>query len=178
MSDLEIRRFEPADCEAVRDLNERAMATTPEWVPDAPDRDLQDVPGHYLEPGGEFLVGVLDGDVLATAAYEPLAGWMAEQFPPQGQDGETQCGESTVELSRMRVNPDHWGRGFGTRIYAELERRARSDGHRTFVLNTGVENERAREFYEARGFDHVRDEHVSIEAVRMHLSLYRKSLVE
>ena len=175
-ADLTVRRFEPGDGEAVRELNERAMARTPEWVPEAPDADLADVPGHYFEDG-EFLVGTVDGDLVATAAYEPLDGWMAEQLPALKSDGEG-CDESTVELSRMRVDPDHWGQRLGTRVYEELERRARTDGYRTFVLNTGVENERARGFYAAPRFDHVRDERVTVGDVTMHLSLYRRSLVE
>lgn len=168
MTDLEIRRFEPGDGEAVRALNETAMARTPEWIPWAPDDDLEDVPGHYLDEG-EFLVGVSVGEIVATAAYEPLNGWMAEEFDEADE-------RTTVELSRMRVAPDRWDSGYGTRIYDELEQRARADGVSRFVLNTGIENERARGFYRARDFEHVRDERVTFGSLTMHLALYRKRI--
>jgi len=158
MTDLSIRRFEPADCEAVRELNERAMTTTPEWVPDAPDEDLQDVERHYLDTGGEFLVDVRDGEIVAMAAFEPLEGWMVEEFGAAEQPGV-----STVELSRMRVDPDCWGRGYATRLYEAPESRARETGHDAFVLNTGVDNDRARGFHESRGFDPVDEVTVDFE---------------
>lgn len=169
MSDLTVRRFEPGDGEAARELNERAMATTPEWVPDAPDADLRDVADHYLDAGGEFLVGVSDGELVAMAAFEPLDGWMAERFGP----GE-RSDESTVELSRMRVDPDCWGRGYGTRLYEALESRAREAGHDAFVLNTGVDNDRARGFYEARGFEVVDEVTVDFGDLRLELALYHR----
>lgn len=166
--DLTIRRFEPGDGERVRELAESAMADTPEYVPDAPDADLRDVEGHYLDRGGEFLVGLADGDLVGTGAYEPLEGWMAEQFDSPA--------DATAELSRMRVAADHRGRGVGTAIHRALADRARADGYRRFVLNTGVENDRARGFYEARGFEHVRDATVTFDGVTLDLALYRRRL--
>ena len=168
--DLTVRRFEPGDGQRVRELNEAAMSRTPGWVPGAPDRDLEDVPGHYFD-GGEFLVGVRDEEVVATAAYEPLERWMAEQF-----EGDSATPDATVELSRMRVDPDCWGRGYGTEMYGELERRARADGYEAFVLNTGVESDRARGFYEALGFAHVRNRRVDFGDVELHLALYRRTI--
>ena len=69
MTTLTVRRARPADSERIRELNELAMSETPEWVPDAPDADLRDVQTHYVDAGGEFLVGVREGRILATAAY-------------------------------------------------------------------------------------------------------------
>jgi len=172
MTTLTVRRARPADGERIRELNELAMAETPEWVPGAPDADLRDLQAHYFDAGGEFVVGVRDGRVVATAAYEPLEGWMREQFSASDQPLE-----STVELSRMRVHPDCWGRGYGTRLYEELASRARRDGHHAFVLNTGVDNDRARGFYESLGFESVREETVEFDGVTLTLALYRRSLV-
>jgi ribosomal protein S18 acetylase RimI-like enzyme len=96
---------------------------------------------------------------------------MRAQFPERDHPSE-----STVELSRMRVDPDCWGQGYGTRVYEELASRAREDGYRTFVLNTGVDNDRARGFYESLGFEAVREVSVEFDDVTLELALYRRVL--
>lgn len=162
---LRIRRYRPGDGERVRELNRVAMAETPEWVPDAPDEDLLDVRGHYLDAGGEFLVGETAevGRIVATGAYEPLDGWMAEQFDATA---------GTAELSRIRVEPEMQSQGFATRIVEELERRARRAGYRAFALNTGADNEQARGFYESLGYACVRETTVEFEGATLDLALY------
>jgi ribosomal protein S18 acetylase RimI-like enzyme len=182
-TDLTIRRYRAGDGERVRELNREAMAETPEWVIDAPDTDLEDVRDHYLDAGGEFLVGEvdrretsndeLDGgsnqtdlddwEIVATGAVEPLTGWLSEHFD---------AAAGTGELSRVRVDPVMQGRGFGTRIVEELARRARRRGYRALVLDTGADNERARGFYESLGYACVGEETVSFDDVSLDLALY------
>lgn len=169
MGELTIHRAEAGDSERVRELNQVAMADTPEWVEDAPDEDLADLRSHYLDAeGSEFLVGVVDGAVVATGAYIPLDGWMAEQFDVSVS--------TTAELSRMRVHPDYQGQGIGSAVCDELESRARSEGYGVLVLNTGVDNKLARGFYNSRGFDCVQEWPVEFEDLTLDLALYRKSL--
>lgn len=192
MVDVDVRRIRPDDGERerARELNEAAMRETPEWVPGAPDEDLANVREHYLDAdGSEFLVAVVadredagDTDiagrrgetVVATGAYHPLEGWMADEFDAgeRGSDG----GDATAEVSRMRVDPDRHGEGVGTAVYEELESRARADGYREFVLNTGAENERARGFYESLGFECVRTTLVEFDGLTLDLALYQKSI--
>ncbi|MFC7195780.1 GNAT family N-acetyltransferase [Halosimplex aquaticum] len=74
--------------------------------------------------------------------------------------------------SRIRVEPDLQGQGFATQIVEELERRARRAGYRAFVLNTGVDNEQARGFYESLGYACVRETTVEFEGVTLDLALY------
>jgi GNAT superfamily N-acetyltransferase len=167
-SELTVRRFEPGDGARVREVAESAMADTLEYVPDAPDEDLQDVPGHYLDADGEFLVGVVAGEVVATGAYEPLDGWMVHQFDLPVAE--------TAELTRMLVLSGFRGEGVGTAIYRALAEWAPSDGYRSFVLNTGVENDRARGFYESRGFEFVGAQSVEFDDVALDLGLYQTSL--
>jgi len=193
-TELTIRRYRAGDGERVRELNREAMAETPEWVVDAPATDLEDVRDHYLDAGGEFLVGEVDRretsnserggtirepdgevdrretsngerdrDIVATGAFEPLTGWLSEHFD---------AAAGTGELSRVRVDPEMQGRGFGTRIVEELARRARRRGYRALVLDTGADNDRARGFYESLGYACVGEETVTFDDVTLDLALY------
>lgn len=164
---IDVRRFRSGDGERVRELNELAMATTPEYVPGAPDEDLRDVHEHYLEAGGEFLVGVVDGTIVATGAYARPSPWKDQYVDLAGR---------TAELTRMRVDPEHHGQGFGSAIYRELERRGREDGYEAFVLDTGAENDVARGFYESFGFRLQREAAVDFGPVTLELASYRKSI--
>lgn len=167
-TDLDVRRFQSGDGERVRELNERAMRQTPEWLPDVPDEDLEDVPGNYLErEGADFLVAVLDGEVVGTGAYAPVDEWKAEHFG---------FGDETGEFTRVRVAPAHQGRGVGTAICEALERRARDDGYRALVLDTGPDNEPARGLYESLDYRLVDEVTVEFADVSVDLVVYRRSL--
>lgn len=168
MSDLSIRRFEHGDGPEIRAVAEAAMRTTPEYHPDAPDDDLRDVSGYYLDDGGEFLVGERNGEVVATGAYKPVEGWKTEELPD--------LDPNAAELTRMRVDPDLHRRGYGRAIYEALEDRARQDGRPSFVLDTGADNDAARNFYEALGFDGHGVVSVEFGGHDFRLALYRKPL--
>lgn len=164
---IDIRRFQSGDGDRIRELNELAMATTPEYVPEVPDEDLQTIQSHYLNDGGEFLVGTIDGTVVATCAYAIPNEWKKEYVDFDSE---------VTELTRMRVDPGWQGRGFGTAIYRELEQRARSDGYQRFVLDTGTENDIARGFYESLGFECRREVSVDFRDLTLELALYEKPI--
>ncbi|WP_277554727.1 GNAT family N-acetyltransferase [Halobaculum limi] len=165
---VEVRRFRSDDGERVRALNEEAMATTPEYDPDLPDEDLREVKATYLDGEGEFLVGVGDdGTIVGMGAYALPSEWLGEFVPIDDQ---------TAELARMRVDPECHGQGIGSAIYRELARRARQDGYEQFVLNTGVENDVARGFYEQLGFQLQQEVSIESGAVTFELALYQKSV--
>lgn len=164
---VSVRRFRSGDGAAVRELHEVAMAGTPEYVPDAPDEDLHDVPGHYLDGGGELLVATTAGSVVGMGAYATPGEWKGEYVDLTGD---------TAELTRMRVDPAWQGRGVGTAIFRELERRGRAAGYRRFVLDTGVDNDTARGFYEGLGFECLREVAVDFRDLTIELALYEKSL--
>lgn len=169
VTELAVRRYEPGDRERVRELAREAMADTPEFVPGAPDPDLADVTGHYLDAGGEFLVGTVDGaGIVAMGAYGDLDDWKEPAL-----DGPAR---PVREVTRMRVDPGWQRCGFGRTLYRELERRARNAGVGEFVLDTGAENDRARGFYEAMGFDRVMTKTIDFGVVFLELALYRKFL--
>ncbi|MFH5799407.1 GNAT family N-acetyltransferase [Haladaptatus sp. CMAA 1911] len=115
MSGLTIRRYEPSDDERVRELHEDVMRQEGAYDENFPDRDLERIEEEYLS-NGEFLVGEVDGRIVAMGAIRPVSEAMAELH-------ETTVAP-VVELKRMRVDPAqrlYEGNGF------EYERRVELD---------------------------------------------------
>ncbi|WP_255194797.1 GNAT family N-acetyltransferase [Halorarius litoreus] len=168
MSDeLVVRRYRPEDASAVKRLHAAAMRDAGTFTEGVDDADLDAVEEMYLSDG-EFLVGAVDSDLVAMGAYRPLDGGTEPLFED--------LPDATAELKRMRVAPDHQRRGFGKRVYDELEDRAREAGFRTLVLDTTPAQTAAQRFYEANGFVHERDADVTFAGERLTLRLYRKRL--
>ena len=82
----------------------------------------------YLRTAGDFLVGLLDNQVVAMGGFKRLS-------------------DTSAELKRMRVNKLHQGRGYGTQLLVELERKAIENGIRTLCLETASFRTLAIEFY-------------------------------
>lgn len=136
--DLRIRRYQPADRAAVRQLHEVALRAVGAHAGRGPwDDDLDDIEGAYLRDGGEFLVGLHAGRLVAMGALRP------------GTDGR-------AELKRMRVLPELQGHGFGQAILDALERRARALGFSVLHLDTSTRQEAARGLYAKNGYREVR----------------------
>jgi len=166
-SNIDIRRFQLGDGERIRELNEVAMATTPEYVPDIPDEDLQDIQSNYLDSIGEFLVAVAGGTIVGMGAYVTPSEWKEEYIT---------FGHQTAELTRMRVDPEWHRRGVGSALYHELQQRARQEEYEQFVLNTGVENDVARGFYESLGFQLQQEVSIHVGDMTLELALYQKPI--
>ena len=134
---LTIRRYQDADREAVWALHNTALLDvgvhpgSGEW-----DADLRDIPGEYFDRGGEFLVGELDGQVVAMAGVRPL-------------DAET------MDIRKMRIGPDCQRRGFGRAILEALHAFARSHGARKLTLHTTVRQTPAHALYRSFGYREV-----------------------
>lgn len=96
---MRLRRYRDADREAVWELHVLALDhhLHGPW-----DDDLAAIPAMYLKSGGEFLVGVEDGRIVAMGALRPRDGVRAE-------------------IKRMRVHPTAQRRGFGRRVLHRLE---------------------------------------------------------
>ena len=131
-----IRRYDPDDAVAVWRIHERALrASGIEFVEDAPaDADLRRVEEIY-RPEGEFLVGTVDGDVVATGG-----------FLPRPDDPRA------AEIRRMRVGPDHRRRGYAKALLAALERRGCERGFERAWLETNADLTAARRLYESMGY--------------------------
>ena len=135
---LRIRRYEPGDREAVWRLHNEALDAVGahlgngEW-----DDDLHGIEGAYLEAGGEFLVGVLDGRVVAMGALRRIS-------------------QEVAEIKRMRVEPALQGRGYGQALLDALHGRAAELGYSTLRLDTTVHQRVARSLYEGNGYGEAR----------------------
>lgn len=134
---LHIRRYRPEDHAAVLELHETALRQTGAFIEDPEmDRDMHGIEASYLSDG-EFLVGVVDGQIVAMGALRKTSpGW--------------------AEVKRMRVARDHQSLGFGQAVLDALERRAVELGYTDLHLDTGVNLEAARSLYERNGYREAR----------------------
>jgi GNAT superfamily N-acetyltransferase len=131
-----IRRYEPSDHQEACALHEVALRAVNAFVEEASDDDLQHIEDVYLARGGEFLVGVLDGRIVAMGTLRRSSG-------------------DRAEIRRMRVHPDYQRRGFGQAILSALERRARELGYTTLHLDTTTVQKAAEHLYTKNGYIEV-----------------------
>jgi ribosomal protein S18 acetylase RimI-like enzyme len=121
-----IRSFAPADEPAVIALWQRCELTRP-W--NDPRRDI----ARKLAVRPDlFLVGTVEGDVIATAmaGYEGHRGW----------------------INYLAVDPQHQRRGYGRAIMEAAEALLRASGCPKINLQVRGSNRAAIAFYEAMGF--------------------------
>ena len=100
------------------------------------DDDLKDIETVYLRSSGEFLVGLVDGKIVAMGAFRPT-------------------GEHEAEIKRMRVHPEWQGHGFGQIILSALESHATSMGYRRLHLETSIIQVAAQALYRRNGFREI-----------------------
>ncbi|WP_435115767.1 GNAT family N-acetyltransferase [Halolamina sp. C58] len=162
---LSIRRFRPADRDAVDETVEAALRSADAYFEDVPALEDDDILAEYVDAGGEFLVGERDGEIVATGAFRPPTGVVTEFVEPAG----------AAELKRMHVHPDHHREGIGQAMYDELERRARERGSERFVLSTTGRQTPAHAFYEANGFERVGATTAEVEGTTLDILVFEKS---
>lgn len=168
MDEVTFRRFRQADHDAVLSLHEKALRDVGSYVEGMIDSDLGHIVDSYIDVGGEFLVGDLDGDIIAMGGLRPITGYLRD-FIDGSDDG-------VGEIKRMRVDPNFQRKGIGQAIYASLESRAGDLGFRELALDTDPENEGVCRFYEHQGFDLYRTTNVTIDGVQHSLAIYRKPI--
>ncbi|NGM69032.1 GNAT family N-acetyltransferase [Natronolimnobius sp. AArcel1] len=169
---LSVRRFRPADASRVRNLHEAAMRDIGAYLEDVPDDDLENVTETFLERNGEFLVGEVDGQIVAMGGYQLL------ESDHYITNFLSELPETTIVLTRMRVDPAHQRQGYGSRIYTALEKRARECGYTTIVLDTMASQAAARGLYETNGFEKVCREQLEVSDDSFEMLVYRKQLAE
>ena len=131
---MHIRRYRPSDKRAVRRLHDDALNEVGTHLGAGPwDEDLDDIEGVYLDSGGEFLVGILEGEVVAMGAIRRVS-------------------PDAAEVKRMRVRPGLQGRGYGQTLLDALHRRAANLDYTTLHLDTTVQQRAARHLYTKNGY--------------------------
>lgn len=143
--DLTVRQYEPSDAERVWAVYKLALkAHNWTFIDEFPsNRAVTDsvlgITENYLEDGGDFLVGLSEDEIIATGGFKP-------------ED------ETTAEIRKMAVHPDHQRRGYGRCMLMELEDRAERRGFRRTILETFERLRAARRLYESYGYEEIRRE--------------------
>jgi len=105
---LELRRYRDDDAASVWRLHDEGLRQMGVHAGDGPwDDDVRSVAATYLADRGEFLVGVVAGEVVAMGALRRVSNTVAE-------------------VKRMRVDAGFQRRGFGRAVLRGLEARAAS----------------------------------------------------
>jgi ribosomal protein S18 acetylase RimI-like enzyme len=134
---FELRRYQDADAERVWYLHEAGLRQMDGRAGGGPwDDDLRAVPATYLASGGEFLVGVLDGELVATGALRRVS-------------------PTVAQIKRMRVDIRFQSQGFGRAMLRALEDRARELDYRTLHLDTTTKQASAQRLYGSYGYHEV-----------------------
>jgi GNAT superfamily N-acetyltransferase len=134
---LTLRRYTPADQEAVEHLHVSALQQTGAYLGRGPwDDDVYAIEETYLKNGGEFLIGECDGLFVAMGALKRTS-------------------PERAEIKRMRVAPSYQRCGYGQIILEELEACARALGYQILHLDTSLLQIPAQKLYEKNGFREV-----------------------
>jgi len=104
------------------------------------EQELGELPLHYGEPHGLFLLALVDGEVAGCAGFRPLPD---VDYP------------NACEMKRLFVRPAFRRFGLGRLLAQGLIDRALEAGYSTMLLDTLDDMEAARGLYETLGFEEV-----------------------
>lgn len=135
-------RFREADREDVPAivalLLDDALGATREIS--APDLYFSAFDAMKAESSNTLIVGEMDGRIVATYQLTFISG-LSHRATRRAQ------------VESVRVAAELRGRGIGRRMMADAEARARAAGCRLLQLTTHASRNRAREFYDALGYE-------------------------
>jgi GNAT superfamily N-acetyltransferase len=131
---MRIIRYRPEFREPMLDLHRRALeGFTLGLTQQQDEADLVAIEDVYLRNGGEFLLGFIGKRLVAMGGFKRLT-------------------EGLAEVRRMRIARDLQGRGHGTYLLRELERRAFQSGVRVLCLDAARRRSLTLEFYRKHGY--------------------------
>lgn len=157
----EFRRYQPADADAVWQLHEWALrdaGTDPADLPGVDD--LRRVEQTYLgeDPSGAFIIGTVPPSATTDlGGLETIDGCvvaMGGLLPNNAGYDDERTAAAAAELHRMRVAPPYQGNGYGRRLLAALERRART-GFDRLLATTATRQTAAVALYASAGYERV-----------------------
>jgi GNAT superfamily N-acetyltransferase len=97
------------------------------------ERDLREIDTVYLRGGGEFLIGLDGGRLVAMGGFKIFGGGVAE-------------------VKRVRILPEVQGRGIGSALLARLEAIARERRIRKLVLDSAASRPKTLQFWLKHGY--------------------------
>jgi GNAT superfamily N-acetyltransferase len=134
IASMSLIRYRPEHREPVLALHRSAIVGFTLGMSQQEDEaDLMAIEHVYLREGGEFLVGFIDQKLVAMGGFKRLS-------------------DASAELRRMRIERELQGRGYGTQLLRELERRGYESGIRTLCLYTAKRRPLTLEFYRRHGY--------------------------
>ncbi len=134
---MEVRRYRASDHDAVWELHNVALNEVGAHAGNGPwDDDLHRIEDEYIEAGGEFYVGSVEGRIVAMGGIKRLT-------------------NTSAEICRMRVHPDFQRCGLGTEMLSALEECARELGFRSLKLETTAGQVAAIGMYSKAGYGEV-----------------------
>jgi ribosomal protein S18 acetylase RimI-like enzyme len=162
LGELRLRRYRPGDHASVLRLHREGLAQVGLRPGDGVyyDHDFFRMEEIYLTNDGEFLVGEADGAIVAMGGLrraDLVPGGRARAF------GAAVLGApelDAVEMVRLRVRPDHQGRGYGTALVRMLEERAAELGYRVLRADTTSRQTTALALYHRFGWRETRRERI------------------
>lgn len=172
MEHLAVRRYVPADRDAVWVVHDRALrATAMDYDPEY-NRYLRHARREFVGRGGDFLVATVPPEaapaadipartatadpehVVGIGGFQPLR-HRADTFADLGLPDLEPGIDETAQVRSVAVLPAVQSRGVGSALMGELESGAADAGFAQVVLNTPESLRRAHGFYEAGGFERV-----------------------
>lgn len=138
---MRLRRYRWSDRDAVWELHRTCLAQVGIIAGDGVyyEDDMPCITEIYLADRGEFLVGEVDGRIMAMGALRRVD-------------------DETAEVCRLRVHPDFQRRGFATRVLEALEEAASRLGYTWLRGDTTLAQGAALELYRKFGWQEVRRE--------------------
>ena len=134
LDEITFRQFEYEDVGAVWRLHEEALRAVATFDEVQEDKDLLDIQANYIDNGGDFIVGLIDGEIVAMAGFRKLT-------------------ETQAELKRMRVKPELQGQGIGAKLLNMIEKLAKAHGYTTITLDCSEQQEVANNLYKRNGYE-------------------------
>jgi ribosomal protein S18 acetylase RimI-like enzyme len=136
---LLIRQYKQKDNAAVKALHFTYLEQFGVKPNNQYDKDLDDIEGCYLNNNGDFLVGLVDNEIVAIGAVKKI---------------------STTKgvIKRIRVRENVQRKGYGEAILLRLVERASELGYSELYLDTMAQNIPAQRLFEKHGFIEKRRE--------------------
>ena len=141
MKPIRLIRYKPDYQDTLLQLHHEAIADMVMGISQNDEEtDLRNIDKYYIQNGGEFLVGLINEEVVAMGGFQRLS-------------------NTTAELRRMRVREDLQGKGYGGQLLSELERIAVESGINFFSFETAKQRPLTLEFYRKYGYAETGEGH-------------------